>query len=220
MYPPRERVEAWEDFHDGVLSFTCSGNFPKNIPIQNFFATRVCHAQRDACYSEDDEKTYLIESLKICLKSSGIVGEISISRGSVGKADCVFAYDESTTTKPTIIVEFKSTQNLLLSGTALEVVNKYKLAYDEVIEQEKKRTIHWSLICHPIGQLLGYMVDSECRYGALTSATRTYFVQIKGNEQEAEVRISKPFFPGEINYLRAWAYLKNSLLHFLLILTA
>jgi hypothetical protein len=40
MYPPPERVEAWEDFHDGVLSFTCNGNLPilPFLPHQNTIA--------------------------------------------------------------------------------------------------------------------------------------------------------------------------------------
>jgi hypothetical protein len=44
------------------------------------------------------------------------------------------------------------------------------------------------------------MVDNKCRYGVLTSATRTYFVQITGNGQDATVHISEPYFRGEVNY--------------------
>jgi len=46
MYPPPERVEAWEDFHDGVLSFTCNGNIPLRDSFGNFFKLRIIHVIR------------------------------------------------------------------------------------------------------------------------------------------------------------------------------
>ena len=41
------------------------------------------------------------------------------------------------------------------------------------------RSIEWSNIAHPIGQLLGYMVEFRHCYGALTSGTKTYFLKIQ-----------------------------------------
>jgi hypothetical protein len=93
--------------------------------------------------------------------------------------------------------------------TASKIVEKYQLAYKEVIIERKNRTRHWSNICHPIGQLLGYMVDNSCRYGALTSATRTYFFQITGHGREATIHVTEPYFPGEQNYIRAWGYVHS-----------
>lgn len=52
------------------------------------------------------------------------------------------------------------------------------------------------------------MLLNGCRYGALTSGTRTYFVRIldDGRKVSQNVYISDPWFVGEQNYLRAWAY--------------
>ena len=51
---------------------------------------------------------------------------------------------------------------------------------------------------------------NDQRYGALTSASRTYFVSITGDVGEngnPNVNISRAYFVGEMNYLRVWAYL-------------
>ena len=90
------------------------------------------------------------------------------------------------------------------------VVETYNSAYHHVIAQEGERTPAWSRVCHPIGQLLGYMVENGRRCGVLSSATRAYFVFIKGNGENAHVQISTPWFVGEPNFLRAWAFVHHA----------
>jgi hypothetical protein len=102
-------------------------------------------------------------------------------------------------------VEGKSTHNLLIPNTAATFVQKYKAAYEAVIDQRSRRTIEWGHIAHPFAQLLGYLVDNAHRYGALTSATRTIFVYISGAGANIKVSVSEPYYIGEENYLRAWA---------------
>lgn len=109
-----------------------------------------------------------------------------------------------------VLGEFKSTQNLLLPLKATEVVSKYQEAYNDVILRREPRPNQWPNICHPFGQLLGHLTDSNfCRYGVLTSSTRTYFVHIEGTMENACACISDAYFPGQVNYLRAWAYVQS-----------
>jgi hypothetical protein len=105
-----------------------------------------------------------------------------------------------------IIVEIKATHNLALPMTGIDVSNAYNDAYNNVYTLRGGRTTSWSNVCHPIGQLLGYMVENGRRYGALSSGTRTYFLYISGNGQGAQVHISDAWFIGQANFLRAWAY--------------
>jgi hypothetical protein len=96
-----------------------------------------------------------------------------------------------------LVVEFKSTHNLPMPMTDAAVVEAYNAAYTAVMIQQSGRTPAWSRVCHPIGQLLGYMVENGRRYGVLSSATRAYFLWIEGDGESAKVRISTPWFVGE-----------------------
>jgi hypothetical protein len=65
-----------------------------------------------------------------------------------------------------LVVEFKSTHNLHMPMTDAAVVEAYNAAYSEVILIEGSgRSPALSYVCHPIGQLLGYMVENGRRYG-------------------------------------------------------
>lgn len=105
------------------------------------------------------------------------------------------------------ICEFKSTHNLALPMTAASVCDAYNAAYTAVYHGQNGRTKEWSRVCHPIGQLLGYMVDNSKRYGILSSGTRTYFLKIVQHEGGNEVvQISDAMFVGQKGYLKAWVY--------------
>lgn len=96
----------------------------------------------------------------------------------------------------------KSTHNLLRPVPAIKIVQTYNSEYIAVQVNQNGRTTRWNNVNHPLGQLLCYMLDNECSYGALTSATRTYFVRIS---DDAEVFVSDAWFVGQENYLRTWA---------------
>lgn len=141
------------------------------------------------------------------LMTAKIIGDICIeATGSLGKPDFVTRNDAQ---QLSMVAESKSTHNLLLPTTASDLVDKYKAAYDDVVTNQAKRTQEWAHIAHPIAQLVGYMVDNKCRYGALTSGTRTYFLYISDSNAATTVHISGPFFVGEESYLRAWAYVHS-----------
>lgn len=160
---------------------------------------------------EKEEEGYMLGVLKKSIMTAGLLGRIT-SRGGLGKPDAITLNEDVELASPTdigLIVEFKSTHNLPLPMTAAGVVDMYNAAYQAVILHRLGRTNQWSRVCHPIAQLLGYMVENGRRYGVLSSATRAYFVWIEGDGEQAEVHISDAWFVGEPNFLRAWAYMHS-----------
>jgi hypothetical protein len=115
---------------------------------------------------EKEEEGFMLLVLKKSLTMAGLLGTIS-SRGGIGKPDAITLKKNVEIAAPAeigLVVEFKSTHNLLLPTTDAAVVK----AYNEVIIQQSGRSPAWSRVCHPIGQLLGYMVENGRRYGVLS----------------------------------------------------
>ena len=142
--------------------------------------------------------------------------ESIMDSGGVGRKDFVLLKTkprsdsgEPAPNEISVVGEAKSTHNLLLPTKTADIVRKYNEAYLSVARDAQTRTQEWSHICHPLAQLLGYMADNHRRYGALSSATRTYFVHITGSGDASTVYISDAWYAGQKNYLRAWAYIHH-----------
>jgi hypothetical protein len=207
MYP--ETISEWNDFEHQVLNFipARADLEPDLYDIFNQSVRRSETARRD----ERGEQEQLIDNLNSTLVRSGMVLEISSDCtvfGVVkGRPDFVLKMRSAEgTVLISVVGESKSTHNLRLPIDAGQIVAEYNAAYQTVSVGRQGRTLEWGNICHPIAQLLGYMVDNERRYGALTSGTRTYFVYISGDSNSSIVHISNAWFVGQVNYLRAWAY--------------
>eukprot|EP00978_Attheya_sp_CCMP212_P040444 scaffold220909_cov60-Attheya_sp.AAC.2 len=162
---------------------------------------------------EKEEENFMLQVLKNTLMSTGITGEIT-SRGGLGRPDAIMLQTEVDNDLPEpadigLIAEFKSTHNLPLPIAADGVATAYNDAYNEVIKERGGRSPLWARVCHPLGQLLGYMVENGRRYGALSSATRAYFITIDGSGLDARVYISDAFLVGQPNFLRAWAFIQS-----------
>lgn len=126
------------------------------------------------------------------------------NKGLVANPDFWVANDNG---ERVIVGEAKSTHNLPLPMTAGTVVRQYNDAFNNRNNDPSPRQIRaWSHVGHPTSQLVGYMILNSCRFGLLTSATRTYFVHIyrSGNGEDV-VTISNAWFVGQPNYLRAIA---------------
>lgn len=208
MYPPSSKLCMWDSFEHDVANYELPGDqATKQLRINNFMVFRMMldDAQHKKG-SEDDERQYIIKGLRF-LERAEIVSEIQVEKGPVvGRPDFCL---QSSGEKISVVAECKSTHNLLMPPYAEDIVRKYLSTYDEVITRGPTRTHEWSHIAHPLGQLLGYMCDNKKRYGALTSATRTYFVFISGSNDIIQVNISDAYYVGKINYLRAWAYIHS-----------
>lgn len=137
-----------------------------------------------------------------------------------GRPDDVGVHELDNTVSS--IVEIKSSQNLLVPNAAKEVCERYKKEVcerykkafdDQVQKRSEERSLEWSRIGHPLAQTLGYMIDNAAPYGALTSASKAYFVRLVrktdsngSNDSEVQVEITKAWKTCESNYLRAWAF--------------
>ena len=91
-----------------------------------------------------------------------------------------------------------------------DIVNQYNEAIASSTGDPTPAQIRaWSHVGHPISQIIGYMILNRCRYGMLTSATRTYFLQIKNIDDTDVVNISDAWFIGQPGYLRAISAMYN-----------
>jgi hypothetical protein len=203
-YP--QTISAWVDFKQLVEAFQ-----PKHFDIFQFSMTITDPSPLMTLSDEKEEEGYMLFVLKKSLMMAGLLGEIT-SRGGLGKPDAITLKKDVEIAAPAdirLVIEFKSTHNLPIPMTDADVVVAYNAAYEKDINQQSGRSPAWSRVCHPIGQLLGYMVENGRRYGVLSSATRAYFLWIEGDGQVAQVRISTPWFVGEPNFLRAWAFVHS-----------
>lgn len=201
--PPPSQLRRWNVVAD-IATYKLSKTRMKNAIAREFevFAGMLLAGKDGGIRSEETELTYLITGLNF-LKTAKIVGNIERETGLVGRPDFSLKGNKN---RLGLVVEGKSTHNLLIPESAGTFIQKYGAVYQAVIVNSGERTVEWGHIAHPFGQLLAYLVDNEHRYGALTSATRTIFVYISGSGAHIKVNISDPYYIGEANYLRAWAY--------------
>jgi hypothetical protein len=211
MYPPK--IYQWDAFSDLVDIYSIPGNANESLP--SIFLNSLDRATTRRS-NEGEEQSELIGNLDKTLVRSGIVHRIATSYKDIdavqGNMDFILMKNAE---EVSMICETKTTQNLTLPMTAPLCVRRYNAAY-KTMKNRSIRTTHWSNIAHPLGQLLGYLVDNSCRYGALTSGTRTYFICIADDPDTSEdgntgkkVMITDAWCVGQHNYLRAWAYVHS-----------
>jgi hypothetical protein len=107
------------------------------------------------------------------------------------------------------MIEFKSSQNLLIPNDFLSLQYLYNAAVQHTNQTTTRSPAcsqGWSQVCHPLGQLLAYMVDNGVRFGALCSASKTFFVFFDGqNDEIGLVRIMEAYITAQRDFLKAWA---------------
>ena len=210
-YPPT--ISAWDGFKQRVEAFQPQHKELRPKYSDIFQLSMFDTSPKMMLCEEKDEEGYMLSVLRKSLMTAGLMGAISC-RGGIGKPDAItLKEDDVDIAAPAdigLVVEFKSTHKLPVPMTDVSVVETYNTAYHDVIILRSGRTPAWSRVCHPIGQLLGYMVENGRRYGVLSSATRAYFLFIEGDGEKAQVRISSPWFIGEPNFLRAWAFVHHA----------
>jgi hypothetical protein len=140
------------------------------------------------------------------LRRCGLVDYPASQRAAQhGITDCILTQTQNEDVTCCMIVETKSTHSLTLPMLATEVVLAHNAGR---VKGEGNNALAEERVCHPIGQLLRYMVSNGLRFGALSSGTRTYFFSIEddGETVGGRVNVSDAFFLGQQDYLRAWAY--------------
>ncbi len=185
VYPPN--IYLWENFKQEVEQYKVNeGTSTLVNSLGRVFISSLTYARRPLG-RECQEQEYLASCLYQTLVTAGIVNSVIPGyTGVVGNPDFCVLNEQG---EVTIICECKSTQNLLLPMMAVDCKTAYDTAYAHGVS-EMDRSPAWSNVAHPIVQLLSYMVDNDHRYGALTSATRTYFVKIQvqpGEDNSANI---------------------------------
>jgi hypothetical protein len=204
LYPAK--VHEWMQFPSHVKTYNLNDDSTQ-LPrlMQQNFSELLRKANRN-CSDRAEEQVWLLECLRDTLVNAGIVRKLGeyLFEG-IGNADFYVMNDLNVAT---IVCNVKGTTNLLLLMLACECVAKYNAAY-QLISQ--RCSLEWANIVHPISHLVSYMVENKKRYGALTSATRTYFIYLNNisDSNECQVHISDAWFVGQENYLRAWAYMHH-----------
>jgi hypothetical protein len=93
------------------------------------------------------------------------------------------------TGRKTAMYECKSSQNLLIPNecNSLQAL-LYNAAVNHQMETSSpKRSQGWPhQVCHPLGQLLAYMVDNGVRFGALCSASKTLLSFLTGKTRQQD----------------------------------
>ena len=180
-----QQIHPWIEFEEQVKAFTGDTNLELNRKLVRIFQHSLNNAVTKAV-NEVGEMYELSGTLDRTLRIAGIVDSIETTPDAslYGRPDFCVMKNENTVS---IICQCKSTHNLLLPMTAHACTRAYNCAY-AYGANKNKRSIEWSNVAHPIGQLLSYMVDNKHCYGALTSGTRTYFIKIQGPEIVARTR--------------------------------
>jgi hypothetical protein len=218
LYPPT--IKEWKGFQSEVENYNLEQILTPCLPMI-MEAPFLYSLKRAKCYKITDkvkEQKKLVGDL-IILREAGIIKGVGRSNGrGIGDVDFFIMKDD---TAATILCVFKATHNLLLPMHAIECVTKYNSALKEMSTRDENSiedpTLEWSTTAQPLGQLIAYMVDNTMYYGSLTSGTHTYFVKIQsanvttttGYQPQLQLYISDAWFVGQVNYLRAWAYMHH-----------
>lgn len=208
---PKE-IQVWHDFRPSVEQFKAGAQ--QVVPNKSVGQVRGSLNDLGLCAHERSEEDYLDKRVLQPLMVAGLIGTVRLGpRGCKGEPD--FSLLEPDTDNVKIVGETKATHNLPLPMQAQMVVEQYntaRSAIDNLPEERtniQRRPLGWSHVGHPVSQALGYMILNHCRYGVLTSGSRTYFIHVQTETatKEEKVFISDAWFVGQENYLRAWAFL-------------
>ena len=128
----------------------------------------------------------------------------------LGKPDYVtFAMTEAPNDgerlKPSAVFEVKSSQSLLVPNEFADIQRKYRKGLDWITNRNEQKD-EWCHVTHPLGQILGYMVDNDCRYGVLCSASKSYFLHI---DAQYNCKITDARFTSDHHFFKAWAAFLN-----------
>ena len=205
-YPPE--ISAWANFEELVTNFVIPEDKVHLEGRSRRLAGRyvsVSFLDNSPLTDEIGEQFYLgLTAIASLVEARLICSMVDGSNGLVANPDFWLANERQ---ELVVVGEVKSTHNLPLPMTAADLVQQYNdaLANRERDDPSKDQVRAWSHVGHPISQLIGYMVLNRCRFGLLTSATRTYFVHIQRQCRGDCVFVSNAWFIGQRSYLRAFA---------------
>jgi hypothetical protein len=207
-------IYEWADFRNGVQGFIP----PENLALEGVPAAFSVFEQsllaEAVVRKESQEEVYHHNYVLAKLRRAHLLHYTDDQDvESKGLPDYILSERDSNTVK--VCIEYKATHNLPLPMSTRDILQRYNSGQavntgEQTVEQKRDK----QRVCDPLGQLFRYMGMNGARYGALTSATRTYFCffdddleAVAANQKVAgKVYVSDAWFIGQQNYLRAWAY--------------
>jgi len=210
-------IDSWTEFSSFIVNKRVESYSP-TPPLSNPLGRSILYSGK--LRNETQEQSFLEQCVWEQLIAAGLmhgrsevesISGLQVSRRSavIGLPDNA-AYaggDVATAGRKTIVMECKSSHNLLIPNEIHELKQRYENAVKHQMQsQSKDRSSDWSHICHPFGQLLAYMLDNNVRFGALCSASKTFFVYFDGNGNDVEtVRITEAYLTVQRGFFKAWA---------------
>ena len=127
---------------------------------------------------EDQEANFLEAHILLPVRRAGLLPPLGVEprEGGEGNTDL----NISDADRVRMVVEDKGTHSLPLPMQLTKVFERFSngrvdsVLSDDAIQAEQERDR--LCVTDTIGQLLRYLLLNGCRYGALSSGTRTYFV--------------------------------------------
>lgn len=199
VFPPQDAVVEWNGFDELVRQFSSS-------PVTNAkFVDPWYRSFSDLppLRNEDAEKGWLETYVLWPLHRARLLDCAPETASTQGKPDLCLFCNHNGSQSAIACVETKATHNLWLPSEAEDIIANYKKCW-----LESSRALN-SCISHPIGQLARTMIVNKVMYGAISSATRTYFVRFDRKDSKIYMLISRRWYVGEQHYLRAWAWFSN-----------
>ena len=197
---------VWEGFRGEVNHFQPPTAGPQMIHhLSEAFFNSLKYT--DECKDEESEKIFHRSHVLNYLRSAGLVDYRTDQKtASQGLPDYVLSSGGVEANDPPVIralLEYKATHNLPLPMLSEDVVRRYNNGCAATRSNAAESSRDHQRVCKTLAQLFGYMALNECRFGVLTSGTRSYFCRIN-NAALAEV--TDAWFVGEAGYLKAWAH--------------
>lgn len=187
-----DEILPWREHTSLVLSHKPHGPIhERSQPLDTF---SLCASRRLEMDGEDREKGYMIENVLRALCDQDVLPfTLGNQTEGKGRVDDVFVHPGNR--RVLLCIEFKSTHNLRLPESLLDVIKSYA--------NSDWRTKF------PIAQAVDHMRMNNCRFGVLTSGTRTYFLcaEVEGSGESAmvNVKVSRRWYVAEPHYQRAWS---------------
>jgi len=206
-YPPT--LDEWTSFTDIVSSFVPPNAGDPLEGVLDVLYSCALSMFRQQCRNEAEEQSFLHHVLWSNLASAKFMLEREQIKKTlvIGLPDNVsfvaVESDDEDSGRPAAVVEMKSSHNLLVPLKFTDIKQRYEKGWqDQNSTQSSSRNSSWCHIGHPLAQTLAYMVDNNCRYGALCSASKTYFLFIDPNGM---CKVTRAWVTCEKIFFRAWA---------------
>lgn len=198
-FPSHDAVLEWKEFDELVSLFE-----PCEVSNPEFQDTwYLSGSSASSLRDEEGEKHWLNSNVLDRLHEAKLLDNNPITATPEGRPDLYLCGRCEELQSIVVCIETKSTHNLWIPSTTESIVVNYKEAWNHSPDLNHS-------ILHPIGQVVRTMIVHKVMHGVLSSATRTYFLRFETKTDGVRLLVSRRWYVGEHNYLRAWAWFSSS----------